>query len=172
MFEREAVRQPEAEIRARSGMPELLAICEAVKQRTETGKIVLRSEESAFKQGKQAYVKGLLHPTDTDTALDGWLVFIQEIRSHSGRHRHQGGLAIYVLEGRGYTTVDGQRVDWEEGDLILLPVKPNGVEHQHFNLDPEKPSRWLALIPYHLWAYAGNCITQVELSPDWREMDD
>ncbi len=41
-------------------------------------------------------------------------------------------------------------MEWKKGDLILLPVKPGGVEYQHFNLDPKKPVRWLAMIyaPY------------------------
>ena len=96
-----------------------------------------------------------------------WM-FVHDIRSHSGRHRHQGGLALFVLEGKGYTTVDGVRHDWEKGDLILLPIKENGVEHQHFNLDPDKPSRWLALAPLPLWDQLGWELTQVEEHPDWK----
>ena len=45
-------------------------------------------------------------------------------RPRSGKHRHQGGLVIYVLEGKGYSIVDGERKDWEKGDLVLLPMKP------------------------------------------------
>ncbi len=40
----------------------------------------------------------------------------------------------------------GERVDWEKGDLVLPPMKPSGVEHQHFKLDPEKPALWMAFI--------------------------
>ena len=39
-------------------------------------------------------------------------------------HRHQGGLALFVLDGRGHTIVNGVTHDWEAGDLILLPVAP------------------------------------------------
>src|ERR1700719_2851203 len=74
--------------------------------------------------------------TFKDTPLQHWRVFIHDIRTRSGKHRHQGGLVIYVLEGRGYSVVDGERKDWEKGDLVLLPMKPGGVVHQHFNLNP------------------------------------
>jgi len=42
--------------------------------------------------------------------------------------------------------VDGEKVEWKKGDLILLPIKPGGVEHQHFNRTQDRPARWLALI--------------------------
>ena len=78
--------------------------------------------------------------TFKDTPLQHWRVFIHDIKTRSGKHRHQGGLVIYVLEGKGYSVVDGERKDWEKGDLVLLPMKPEGVEHQHFNLDPAEPA--------------------------------
>src|SRR5439155_811034 len=78
--------------------------------------------------------------------LVDWNVFVQDIRVHSGKHRHQGGLVIYIMEGEGYSVVDGERHDWEAGDLLLLPVKKGGVEHQHFNKDDAHPAKWIAFI--------------------------
>lgn len=80
-----------------------------------------------------------------------------------------GGRAIYVLEGKGWTTVDGVRYDWEEGDLLLLPIKPEGVEHQHFNAEPGKPCKWLAMIYSPFKAALGSQMEQVEVSPDWSD---
>ena len=93
---------------------------------------------------------------------------VKVIHHHSGKHRHQGGLAIFVLEGAGYTVVDGKRYDWKAGDLILLPIKPGGVSHQHFNADPKKPARWLALITNSYRPHLGYEIVQIEDSPDWK----
>jgi len=75
---------------------------------------------------------------------------------------------IFVLEGKGYTVVDGQRCDWEKGDLILLPIRPGGVEHQHFNLNGGEPSRWTAFIykPFHDEVAHG--MEQREESPEFR----
>jgi quercetin dioxygenase-like cupin family protein len=92
------------------------------------------------------------HSRVTDTPLQNRSVFTHEVRKISGKYRHQGELVIYVIDGKGYSVVDGERVDWEKGDLVLLPIlvllpmKPGGVEHQHFNLDPEKPALWMAFI--------------------------
>ena len=167
MGEREAMREREAESKTRDLYEDLFRIVGENMKRAEAGKVVIRGKDQPWEQAKQGLLKHFLHPALEDTALPGWLFFTHEIRTHSGRHRHQGGLAIYVVEGRGYTTVNGQRVDWEEGDLILLPIMPNGVEHQHFNLDPDKPSRWLAFIPWSVSDLLGNEIRQVETAPDW-----
>jgi gentisate 1,2-dioxygenase len=103
-----------------------------------------------------------------DTALRDWRVFAHEIHTHSGRHTHQGGIVIYVTRGRGYTVVNGVREAWKAGDLLLLPVVPGGVEHQHWNQDPDQSSEWIAFrfVP---WQYAtGASFDQNENSPDWK----
>ncbi len=114
-------------------------------ERNKTGPIVVRKSERAVlpvAAGQAALLPRTDHPSDTP--LQMWRVFTHEIRTKSGRHLHQGGLVIYVLEGKGYSIVEGERLDWEKGDLVLLPLHPNEVEHQHFNLDPDKPSVWCA----------------------------
>ena len=112
-------------------------------ERNTTGPIVVRkADRQMFRRGRgklRFFLDPLTHP---ETPLQLWRVFTHEIRTKSGKHRHQGGLVIYVLEGKGYSIVEGERIDWEKGDLVLLPLNPNEVEHQHFNLDPEKPSVW------------------------------
>ena len=110
----------------------------------------------------------LLPPYKADTALQTVAVFEQIIRRHSGMHRHQGGVAIYVLEGEGHTIVDGERYDWTAEDLLLLPIKPGGVAHQHFNRHADKPARWLAFIPMAFQEYLASEVVQIETSPDWR----
>ena len=32
-----------------------------------------------------------------------------------------------MIDGTGYSIVDGERVDWEKGDLVLLPLRPDGA---------------------------------------------
>jgi quercetin dioxygenase-like cupin family protein len=51
-------------------------------------------------------------------------------RSSNRGHGHQNEAAFYILEGRGYEIHDGQRYDWEKGDLVL--VHTDSV-HRHFN---------------------------------------
>ena len=108
----------------------------AFAERQMMGRIVVRLDETTQELMRQGRLRYYLHPTITDTPLQNWNVFTHEVRTVSGRHRHQGGLVIYVIDGNGYSVVDGERVDWEKGDLLLLPLRPNGVEHQHFKWDP------------------------------------
>lgn len=97
-----------------------------------------------------------------------WTIFCHEVRTHSGKHRHQGGKALFVVRGKGYSVVDGVRYDWQEGDLICLPVKKGGCEHQHFNLDG-KPSRWVAMHTSPIFDLLGNAKEQIEIFGMWKK---
>ncbi len=135
-------------------------------ERQNTGQVVVGLEDREYyntKQGKLAYyINGDIHK---NTPLQDWRVFTHSLISHSGKHRHQGGLIIYVIEGKGYSVVDGERVDWEEGDLVLLPIKKGGVEHQHFNLEPGSECHWIAFSYMPFFDYNASEFTQVQTSP-------
>ncbi|MDP2659359.1 MAG: cupin domain-containing protein [Dehalococcoidia bacterium] len=167
MVERERQREREAEARDdpfyRWGFDQ----SDIWRERATQGEVVIKGKSQPWTQGRQALVKWFMHPLKQELAVNGWLFFMQDIRSHSGRHVHQGGLAIYVVEGKGWTTVDGVRHDWEEGDLILLPVKAKGVEHQHFNANPGSPCKWLAMIYTHFYEALCCQHEQKEVSPDF-----
>lgn len=65
----------------------------------------------------------------------------------SKRHRHMNEAILYIVCGRGYTVIQEEgkepaRYDWEEGDLFSPPLN---AWHQHFNTDPERPARYLAV---------------------------
>jgi gentisate 1,2-dioxygenase len=81
---------------------------------------------------------------------------------HNNMHRHINEAIIYVLTGRGYSLieVEGQapvRIDWEEGDMFSPPLN---AWHQHFNLDPERPARDLALTNVPLMTALGTFVKQ------------
>ncbi len=167
MAEREAQRVREAEARQAPFYEWVYAQWNKWKERADKGQIVMRGKEVPWEQGRQGRIKYYVHPLREELAVQGWLLFVQDIKSHSGRHRHQGGLAIYVLEGKGWSTVDGVRHDWEEGDLILLPIKSNGVEHQHFNAVAGSPCKWMAMVYQPLIEAMSSELEQKEVSPDW-----
>jgi Cupin domain len=140
------------------------------RERSLNGPIVVRKSERPSFMARQGLLRYYLHPSFyTEVPLLQWRVFTHEIRTRSGKHRHQGGLVIYVLEGRGYSIVDGERMDWEKGDLVLLPLKPEEVEHQHFNLDPEKPALWAAFIHMPIHEHLASDLQQMENSPEFKE---
>ena len=68
---------------------------------------------------------------------------IFEEAPHSGSHRHTHTEAmLYVLEGRGYSLIDGRRYDWESGDAVHVP--PRMTSHEHFN-DSDARTRTLRI---------------------------
>ena len=144
---------------------ELRLLKEQVK-RFQEGRVVVKAKDCPLERTRQGLLRFYLHNLMIhDTVLKDWRVFVHEIHTHSGKHTHQGGLVIFVLDGEGYTLVDREKVEWKKGDLILLPIKPGGVEHQHFNRDPNRPSRWLALIYAPFQDALAHFLDQKEESP-------
>ena len=139
--------------------------------RQTIGRIVIKPEECPHELTRQGILRYYLDPTIPDTPLQNWYVFTHEVRTRSGKHRHQGGLVIYVIEGRGYSVVDGQRIDWKKGDLLLLPVRPGGVEHQHFNSDPGHPALWMAFINVPMREHVASQVQQSEASPEYLQQE-
>jgi len=45
-------------------------------------------------------------------------------------HRHTSSAVYQVFRGRGYSVVNGQRLDWEQGDFLALPT---WAWHEHAN---------------------------------------
>lgn len=133
------------------------------------GDIVIKGKDLPYRNSRQGRSRYYLH-LHSPSALRDWLVFQKDIRAGSGKHRHQGGLVIYIYRGRGWSVFDGVRHDWKEGDLLSLPVKPGGVEHQHFAYPGDEPSRWVAFIYLPFLHATGSMLEQVDERQDWRAL--
>jgi gentisate 1,2-dioxygenase len=158
--------------RERDDYQQLLDYHRAERDRSFQGKVVIHARDIPLVQNRMALRRKYMWPSQytgqpAETVLDGWTVFVQTIYKHSGRHKHQGGLVIYILEGEGYSVVDGERHDWEAGDLLLLPLKLGGVDHQHFNKDDSKPVRWIAFINVPLFTWGSSEMVQIENHPEF-----
>jgi gentisate 1,2-dioxygenase len=46
-------------------------------------------------------------------------------------HRHTGSAVYHVVKGGGFTIIDGQRFNWQKGDIFALPP---WALHEHANL--------------------------------------
>lgn len=160
MVEREAIREKEAEIEFNPYEDALKRHRERI-EKARKGKKLIKSVEIPWRVGRQGVLRHYHTESDKGHALETVNVFVHEVRSHSGCHIHQGGFNLFVLMGKGWTVVDGVRHDWAEGDLILLPFKKGGVEHQHFNAD-NKPSRWLAFSSIKMGEMVGMFMEQKE----------
>ncbi len=168
MVERILERKKEPEPQETLYEREKLFLNEMIRLRAE-GQVIVKGKDMTWEQSRQGLTKHLSHRylNWDKVGVPGWSLFIQRIHTHSGKHVHQGGLVIYVLNGKGYSIVDGERYDWEEGDLIVLPIKPGGVEHQHFNLQDDRPSEWMAFIYETMRDIYSVGRIQKEDHPDW-----
>jgi mannose-6-phosphate isomerase-like protein (cupin superfamily) len=165
-MEREKTKEPEAA--QTSHYDEAIRVRQKWVERQNKGRLLVRGAECKFEDTRQGRLKHYLsmYPMVSDTALDTWNCFIHDIRRQSGKHRHQGGILIYVIEGEGRTEVEGEILEWQAGDLLLLPIRPKGVAHQHWNKDTSKPCRWVAFRHSAVRDYTANYIEQLVKTPD------
>lgn len=67
--------------------------------------------------------------------------------SNSARHRHTTEAYLYIVKGKGFSLInyDDEKpevIEWSEGTLF---APPRWAWHQHFNLDEDDTSRYLAI---------------------------
>ncbi|WP_128639641.1 cupin domain-containing protein [Rhodococcus opacus] len=94
---------------------------------------------------------GMVEPPATTTSLYAGLQIIGPGETAQA-HRHTSNAFRYVIEGSGaYTTVNGERVHMNPGDLLLTP---NWHWHDHYH-EGDGPMVWLDALDYPL---ATNCL--------------
>jgi mannose-6-phosphate isomerase-like protein (cupin superfamily) len=66
------------------------------------------------------------------TSISVAMTQIFEEVPHTSSHDHTHTEAVlYVLDGVGYSEIDGVHYDWEAGDAVQIP--PKMTRHEHFN---------------------------------------
>ncbi len=165
-MERERVKEPDAD--QHSDYEKMVRHYQEWAERQKNGKLLVRGDERDYQVSRQGHIKYYMNALFTDTAVSSWAVFEHLVKNQSGRHRHQGGIIIYVLEGEGATENDNELLEWRAGDLILLPIKPGGSSHQHWNRDTSKGCRWVAFRDLLVGHYIANAIDQLSEMPDLR----
>lgn len=73
--------------------------------------------------------------TDTGSALGicpglNMLVQVFEPGVRNAAHRHSNFAIFIVKEGKGYSIIDGERIEWETGDVFFAPP---WSAHEHCN---------------------------------------
>ncbi len=134
---------------------------------------VVDGDNLPVENNRMGIYRWYLHPDKEDVAVRTMLFWAEEIPpgSKSGKQKHQGGRVHYVQEGQGYTDIDGVRYDWEKGDMILLPIRPQGGTFQHFNSDGQHKVRLVCAEPNWFDALGvdlGSGFEQLENSPDYK----
>ena len=165
-MERERVKEPDAD--QLSDYEKSVRHYQEWADRQKSGKLLIRASDREYQRSRQGFIKYYMSPLTTETALSSWSVFEHQVRNQSGRHRHQGGIIIYVLEGQGATENDDELIEWQAGDLLLLAIKPDGSVHQHWNRDTSKGCRWVAFRDLIVGRCIANAIDQVAEMPELR----
>jgi len=72
------------------------------------------------------------HPQTGGPVLPTMACMIQLLRpgEHTKAHRHTGSAVYHVVNGSGFTVIDGQRFNWSKGDIFALPP---WAMHEHAN---------------------------------------
>ena len=73
------------------------------------------------------------HPQTGGPVLPTMACMVQLLRpgEHTKAHRHTGSAVYHVVNGAGFTIIDGQRFNWSKGDIFALPP---WALHEHANL--------------------------------------
>src|ERR1700761_6982414 len=118
---------------------ELIALRDRQRADLDGALQVINEEDLPLEVNRQGLMRWYMHPSIRDTVLSTVMFFEQEIPpgSRSGRLKFQGNQIIMVLEGTGYTMLDGVKHPWKAGDVINLPLRANGIIVQHFNSGDE-----------------------------------
>lgn len=158
-----------------NGYQYLIELRDKQRKQAENAVSVVKGAELPWEINPQGKMRWYMHPSIKDIGINTYLMFVQEIPggSRSGRQRYQGGMVIHILEGRGYTLIDGVRHDWEAEDIVQLPLRPAGIVYQHFNSDPDKPVVFVACEPNYtdsLGVDRGSGFEQLEVAPEYGTM--
>lgn len=151
----------------------LLEMRDEQRAQRKNALMVIKGSELPQEINRQGLMRWYMHPAITDTILNTHLFFEQEIPpgSRSGMVKFQGEQVMYILEGKGYTLIDGVKHRWEAGDVVNLPVRKQGITVQHVNEDPNAPAKFVAAEP-NLFACTsvdrGSGFEQIEDAPEYR----
>ena len=128
---------------------ELIELRDRERERIAASRVCVKGAELPWEVNPQGAMKWYMHPGINSTAHKFLIFYAQQIRpgGRSGKQQCQGGVVFVVVEGMGYTVLDGQRYDWKQGDLLQLPIKPDGVVFQHFNASETAPALLIAAEP-------------------------
>ena len=135
------------------------------------GRTTIRRNQLAPEMTPFGQLRWYLHNDLTDPVTRAIYFCELEIPagSRSGKIQHQGGMVHLVVEGRGYTMLDGERHDWEKRDAIALPIRPAGLVFQHFN-DGTGPARMVISWPNYdsaLGPESGVALEVLEPAPEY-----
>jgi gentisate 1,2-dioxygenase len=144
------------------------------EQREQLGKgaWLIRGKDRPWEHNRQGKMKWFMHPALRDTCIQSMLFLEQEIPpgGKTGVQRTPGGACMYIIQGRGYTLLDGERHDWQAEDVVQIPLRRDGVKVQHVNTDLRQSVRFVSAEVNMLDVLGvdrGAALEQIENAPDY-----
>ena len=153
---------------------ELIKLRDQERERRKNSILVVEGDELPWEINPQGKMKWYLHPAIDDTVIQNLIVYLQEIPpgSFSGKLKCQGGIVVFILQGKGHTVIDDVSFAWEAEDVVQLPIRPNGIIFQHFNDDLKHAAQILCaepnLVPV-LGVDRGSGFEQVSEAPEFKD---
>ena len=146
------------------------------RQHQRRGAWLIKGRDLPWENNRQGKMKWFLHPALDNTSIRSMIVFEQEIPpgGRSGAQKTPGGSVLYILEGKGYTLLDGERHDWQAEDLVNIPIRAQGVVVQHVNTDPRRHVRFVSAdlnLVDILGVDRGAELEQIEAAPTCEDND-
>ncbi len=128
---------------------EFIDIRDEQRGRMKKGLQVVKEKELPLETNQMGQMRWYMHPNIKDLVVNMMMVYQQEILpgSRSGRVKFQGGQIIMILDGEGYTSIDGVKHVWKKGDVLNLPLRDEGIIVQHFNTSTTETAKFLAVEP-------------------------
>lgn len=162
-----------AEIEGRDLWQELMDIRDDQRERKKNAVWLVRGKDVPVQLSAQGFLKWYMHPNLRTPCINTLNIFVQEIPpgSRSGRMHYPGNMVIFVIEGEGYTVMDGERHDWSQGDVVQVPIKPDGVVLQHFNASSDNPCRIVCAEPNTVHGFTVDrhaAFEQLENAPEYK----
>lgn len=96
-----------------------------------------KQKDSAYSEERQCSVS----IADLPSYTVGVNITLIEPGGNDRKHRHYYESLLFILEGRGYSLIENDKVEWKAGDALHIPP---WSWHQHFNTDPDNTVRYLA----------------------------
>ncbi|HLG72981.1 MAG TPA: hypothetical protein VK009_21385 [Chloroflexota bacterium] len=152
----------------------LFKLRDVQRQQFKNGTWLIKGKDIPWEHNRQGTMKWFMHPALTDTCIRSMLFYEQIIEpgSKSGLQLTPGGQCIFILEGRGYTLLDGQRFDWQAEDIVQIPLRRDGVKVQHVNTDLRRRVRFVCAelnLLDTLGVDRGAALEQIENAPEYEQ---
>ncbi|MBI4188457.1 MAG: cupin domain-containing protein [Chloroflexi bacterium] len=129
-----------------------------VEEQWKKSRLVMKSEELKFETNETGTTAQVINPKFgfSNKQISS---FIREIPVgwKSGKHKHNMEAIIMIIQGQGYTVVDGTKYEWKKGDVITIP--PMAV-HQHFNTGKTEAVRFFAVTTIPLMVNTGSFVAE------------